>query len=182
MAFGRFRSPIIYRQGSELNKPRLSRPAFKSVAAMSGIQPPGPHCYLAIWLSMPPRSPGARRGCRGRCPLRPDTNLGGTLNSGGRPLAVPRAVYLHQPDLSLPPCARSSGHHCLRSEIAGSGCPVSEHGRRDFPVAGPRTLWRHHLRLRNHGPEYAAQWGFPVLIDRCGVLAGPRQMGRVDQE
>jgi len=29
--------------------------------------------------------------------------------------------------------------------------------------------------------EYAAAFGFPVWIDRCGVLAGPGQFGRIDQ-
>jgi CDP-paratose 2-epimerase len=29
--------------------------------------------------------------------------------------------------------------------------------------------------------EYAAAFGFPVWIDRCGVIAGPGQFGRIDQ-
>lgn len=29
--------------------------------------------------------------------------------------------------------------------------------------------------------EYAAQYGYPAVIDRCGVIAGPGQFGKVDQ-
>jgi CDP-paratose 2-epimerase len=29
--------------------------------------------------------------------------------------------------------------------------------------------------------EYAAAFGFPLWIDRCGVIAGPGQFGRIDQ-
>jgi CDP-paratose 2-epimerase len=51
-----------------------------------------------------------------------------------------------------------------------------------FPLDGPRSLYgatklAGELLLQ----EYVYNYGLPALINRCGVLAGPWQMGRVDQ-
>lgn len=51
-----------------------------------------------------------------------------------------------------------------------------------FPLDGPRSLYgasklAGELLLR----EYAYSFGMPAVVNRCGVLAGPWQMGRVDQ-
>jgi CDP-paratose 2-epimerase len=51
-----------------------------------------------------------------------------------------------------------------------------------FPLDGPRSVYgatklAGELLLQ----EYAFSYGMPVLIDRCGLLAGPWQMGKVDQ-
>lgn len=52
----------------------------------------------------------------------------------------------------------------------------------DFPLEGPRSLYGatklcSELLLQ----EYGAMYGLRFLINRCGVLAGPWQMGKVDQ-
>ena len=63
-----------------------------------------------------------------------------------------------------------------RFELAGPG--VSE----TFPLEGPRTLYGATKLAAEHlVTEYAAAFGLPTVIDRCGVIAGPWQMGRVDQ-
>ena len=54
--------------------------------------------------------------------------------------------------------------------------------REDFPLAGPRSLYgasklAGELLLQ----EYVFQYGLKGLINRCGLLAGPWQMGKVDQ-
>jgi len=51
-----------------------------------------------------------------------------------------------------------------------------------FPLDGPRSLYgasklSGELLLQ----EYAYSYGMPAMIDRCGVLTGPWQMGKVDQ-
>jgi CDP-paratose 2-epimerase len=52
----------------------------------------------------------------------------------------------------------------------------------DFPLAGPRTLYgATKLAAELLIAEYGARFGFPTVVDRCGVIAGPWQMGRVDQ-
>ena len=59
-----------------------------------------------------------------------------------------------------------------------SGRGVAE----DFPLEGPRTLYgATKLAAELLVTEYAAAYGLPTVIDRCGVIAGPWQMGKVDQ-
>jgi CDP-paratose 2-epimerase len=51
-----------------------------------------------------------------------------------------------------------------------------------FPLEGPRTLYgTTKLAAELLITEYAANFAVPAVIDRCGVIAGPWQMGRVDQ-
>jgi CDP-paratose 2-epimerase len=51
-----------------------------------------------------------------------------------------------------------------------------------FPVTGARTLYgATKLAGELLAAEYAEAFGLRTVIDRCGVLAGPWQMGRVDQ-
>jgi CDP-paratose 2-epimerase len=52
----------------------------------------------------------------------------------------------------------------------------------EMPLSGVRSLYGAsklcaELILR----EYAAQYDLPAIIDRCGVIAGPWQLGKVDQ-
>ncbi len=52
----------------------------------------------------------------------------------------------------------------------------------DFPLRGPRTLYgatKYAAEIMVE--EYSRQFGLEALVDRCGVLAGPWQMGKVDQ-
>jgi len=59
----------------------------------------------------------------------------------------------------------------------------SSHGvLEDFPLTGARSIYgatklASELLLQ----EYAFAYGMPVLINRCGIIAGPWQMGKVDQ-
>jgi CDP-paratose 2-epimerase len=63
-----------------------------------------------------------------------------------------------------------------RFELEGAG--VAE----DFPLEGPRTLYGATKLAAEHLiTDYAAVAGLPTIIDRCGVIAGPWQMGKVDQ-
>ena len=51
-----------------------------------------------------------------------------------------------------------------------------------FPLAGARTLYgATKLCSELLIEEYAATYGLRAVIDRCGVVAGPWQMGKVDQ-
>jgi CDP-paratose 2-epimerase len=64
-------------------------------------------------------------------------------------------------------------------EIPGlSPAGVSER----FPLEGPRTLYgATKLAAELLLAEYASNFGIRTVIDRCGVIAGPWQMGKVDQ-
>jgi CDP-paratose 2-epimerase len=52
----------------------------------------------------------------------------------------------------------------------------------DFPLTGTRTLYgATKLSAELLIEEYRAAYGMHAVIDRCGVIAGPWQMGKVDQ-
>jgi CDP-paratose 2-epimerase len=52
----------------------------------------------------------------------------------------------------------------------------------EFPLAGARTLYgATKLSAELLVAEYGDAFGVPTVIDRCGVIAGPWQMGKVDQ-
>ncbi len=62
-------------------------------------------------------------------------------------------------------------------EGAGAG-GISER----FPLQGARTLYgATKLSAEHLIEEYAADAGLRAVVDRCGVVAGPWQMGKVDQ-
>lgn len=51
-----------------------------------------------------------------------------------------------------------------------------------FPLAGARTIYgTTKLAAELLVAEYAAGFGLPTVVNRCGVIAGPWQMGKVDQ-
>jgi CDP-paratose 2-epimerase len=64
-------------------------------------------------------------------------------------------------------------------ELPGaSAAGISE----DFPLAGARTLYgTTKLAAELLLEEYRAAYGLRAVIDRCGVVAGPGQMGKIDQ-
>ncbi len=52
----------------------------------------------------------------------------------------------------------------------------------EFPLSGPRTLYgATKLSAEIIALEYAEMYDIPVVINRCGIIAGPWQMGKVDQ-
>jgi CDP-paratose 2-epimerase len=66
--------------------------------------------------------------------------------------------------------------HAQPAGITAEG--VSEHFSTDPPISlyGAAKLASEHIAL-----EYGSAFGFPVWINRCGVLAGAGQFGRADQ-
>ena len=63
--------------------------------------------------------------------------------------------------------------------VAGVGpAGISE----DFPMSGARTLYgATKLSAEHLIEEYADAFGLRAVVNRCGVIAGPWQMGKVDQ-
>jgi CDP-paratose 2-epimerase len=52
----------------------------------------------------------------------------------------------------------------------------------DFPMEGHRTLYgATKLAAELLMEEYATAFDLPVVVNRCGVIAGPGQLGKVDQ-
>lgn len=75
--------------------------------------------------------------------------------------------------------------HPTRFELSpGQDVPgLSEHGVAEtLRLDGARTLYgATKLSAELLTAEYAETYGLPTTIDRCGVIAGPWQMGKVDQ-
>lgn len=52
----------------------------------------------------------------------------------------------------------------------------------DFPMSGPRTMYgATKLASELLIEEYHAMYGLRTIVNRCGVISGPWQMGKVDQ-
>jgi CDP-paratose 2-epimerase len=75
----------------------------------------------------------------------------------------------------------SGDRFVVRAGVQGTGW--SEHGiSTDFPLAGARSLYgATKLAAEILIEEYRALYGLTAIVNRCGVLTGPWQMGKVDQ-
>ena len=116
-------------------------------------------------------------------------NLIGTLN-------LLEYCRQHQSGLILLSTSRVYSIHQLRSvplkEVDNAYCPdltqdlpagVSEHGiAESFSTAAPISIYgATKLSAEVMAAEYALAYGFPLRINRCGVMAGAGQFGRPDQ-
>jgi CDP-paratose 2-epimerase len=72
-----------------------------------------------------------------------------------------------------------------RFELSGRQVVVGASSRgiaESFPLEGARTLYgATKLSAELLISEYAVAYGLNAVVDRCGVIAGPWQMGKVDQ-
>ena len=145
----------------------------------------------ADWLIDAAANPSVLAGVDGKSSSRQvvEHNLHGTVNlleycrrhAAGCVLLSTSRVY------SIPPLA------ALPVELAGEAfrlqpgmslpTGVSAEGvREDFSVAAPVSLYgATKLASETLALEYGASFGFPVWVNRCGVLAGAGQFGRADQ-
>jgi CDP-paratose 2-epimerase len=87
------------------------------------------------------------------------------------PIAPLRALPL---DVAGSRLAIGAGRHGAGWSAAG----IAE----SFPLDGPRSLYgATKLASELLITEYASTYAMPAVINRCGVIAGPWQMGKVDQ-
>jgi CDP-paratose 2-epimerase len=178
----------LYRRGSELNLPRLEEAGVEFVRG--DVREPDD------LSSVPPLSaliecsaePSVMSGVDGDTGYLLHTNLTGAYNC----LELARrdgafVVFLStsrvypvapQVDLKLDE-APTRFEIAAEQELPGvSPAGISER----FPLDGARTLYgATKLAAELLIEEYRAGFGVPAVIDRCGVIAGPWQMGKVDQ-
>lgn len=193
----------LYRKGSELNRDRIVAEGVTfvrgDVRERSAFDIPP--CDLIVDAAA---EPSVLAGRGEDVPYLLDTNLGGTLNvleaarrwnaallfiSTSRvfPVEALRAIPLRATEDRFEVVAEAGALNAdlrsptsdLRSPISGcSPAGISE----VFPLEGWRTLYGStKLASEIMAREYAAQFGLRVMVDRCGVLCGPWQMGKVDQ-
>ncbi len=178
----------LRRSGVELNVPRLKAAGVRflhgDVRNMVDLESIGRVDLIVDCSADPSVLAGYSRDPR----YVVETNLGGTLNclelarryDAGIMFQSSSRVYPVLPMNSLP-YHEDSTRFCLDPNQTTQG--VSAEGiTEDFTLFGARSLYgatklcSEHLLL-----EYKEMYEIPVIINRCGVLSGPWQMGRVDQ-
>jgi len=178
----------LYRRGSELNLPRLQEAGIEFVKG--DVREPedlGRFGALAALIECS-AEPSVMSGVDGDTSYLLHTNLTGAYNclelarrAGAFLLFLSTSrVYPVAPQLELV-LEETETRFELAAEqpLAGaSAAGISE----DFPLAGARTLYgTTKLAAELLIEEYRASFGLRAVVDRCGVIAGPWQMGKVDQ-
>lgn len=145
----------------------------------------------ADWVIDAAANPSVLAGVDGKQSSRQvvEHNLLGTINlleycrrhSAGCVLLSTSRVYSIPPLAALPVEAWNGAFRLTKGAALPPG--VSEAGVGEaFSVAPPVSLYgATKLASETLALEYGASFGFPVWINRCGVLAGAGQFGRPDQ-
>ena len=179
------------RAGSELNRGALTRLGVKLIHGDIRVASDFESLEPVDWVIDAAANPSVLAGVDGRTSSRQliEHNLLGTVNileyckrvGAGFILMSTSRVY-SIPPLALAPVRERDGAFALApgEELpAGlSGAGVDER----FSTAPPVSLYgASKLASETLALEYGESFGFPVWINRCGVLAGAGQFGRADQ-
>jgi len=178
----------LHRRGSELNLPRLREGGVQflhgDVREPDDLRSAGPFSALVECSA----EPSVMAGSDGATSFLMRTNLLGAyhcLEEAARQHA--QVVFLSTSRVYpvAPINALAHREAVTRFELldeqqtrGASAQGVTE----DFPMSGARTLYgASTLGAELLVTEYAESFGLPTVINRCGVVAGPWQMGMVDQ-
>jgi CDP-paratose 2-epimerase len=178
----------LHRPGSELNPPRLEQAGVRFVRG--DVREPGDLAQFGTVSALLECSaePSALSGLDGDTAFVFETNLVGAYNclelarrQGSFLLFLSTSrVYPVEPlnQLSYEEGERRFELAAEQAIPGASAAGISE----DFPLAGARTLYgTTKLAAEMLIEEYREMFGLPAAVDRCGVIAGPWQMGKVDQ-
>jgi CDP-paratose 2-epimerase len=179
------------RPGSETNREPLERLGarvitadLRDAAAMQALP-------ASDFVLDAAANPSVLAGVDGRTSSRElvDHNLGGTVNlleyckqhEAGFILLSTSRVYAIAPLAALPVVVE---HNAFRPDPrAGLPAGLTAAGLDEtFPTTAPVSLYgATKLASEALALEYGETFGFPVFVNRCGVLAGAGQFGRADQ-
>ncbi len=178
----------LYRRGSELNLPRLK--AGDVAFAHADVRHGDDLARIGRIDALVECSaePSVLAGTDGDTRFLVDTNLVGAYNCLELAAAHGAQVIFLSTSRVYPVAAQERlvvSEAATRFELAdeqpvpgASAAGIAEH----FPLAGARTLYgATKLAAELLIAEYADARGLPTTIDRFGVVAGPWQMGKVDQ-
>ncbi len=177
----------LMRRGSELNLPRLREAGVAfvhgDVREQADLAAAGPFDAMVECSAEPSVLAGF-----GDPSYSVQTNLFGAFNCLERARAEEAfvvflstsRVYPVAPQLELALEEGPTRFELAESQpVAGAGPAGISEG---FPIAGARTLYvATKLSAELLIEEYADAFGLRAVINRCGVIAGPWQMGKVDQ-
>tara|TARA_B100000315_G_C14584369_1_gene592119 strand:- start:718 stop:1803 length:1086 start_codon:yes stop_codon:yes gene_type:complete len=182
----------LYRPGSELNLPRLDEQGITfikgDVRNPSDIAKLGEVDVLLDCAAEPSvlAGHGSDRDDKARYVI--DTNFLGTVNClehlrnfGGRIIFLSSSRVYSMAALREIPLPDKNGRFNPDTGAVGPGW--SEAGvNENFSAAGSRTLYgASKLAAEMMIEEYAEMYGIEAVIYRSGVIAGPWQMGKVEQ-
>ncbi len=179
------------RPGSEHNRSRLKQMGVTlyhgdiRLASDFDALPP------VDWVIDAAANPSVLAGIDGQISSRQlvEHNLQGTVNileyckrhGAGFILISTSRVYSIQPLAALPVVPSNAGF-CLRADQPLPTGVSVEGVNESFSTAPPISLYGStKLASEILALEYGETFGFPVWIDRCGVLAGAGQFGKADQ-
>jgi CDP-paratose 2-epimerase len=181
----------LIRPGSELNRGELRNLGIQlthgDLRQRSDLETL-PHCD---WVIDAAANPSVLAGVDGKSSPRQlsEHNLGGTLNileycretKAGLILLSTSRVYSVKDLAELPMREANSSFELDTSKVAVKG--VSAAGIDEtFSTRAPISLYgATKLASEVMALEYGATFGFPVWINRCGVLAGAGQFGTAEQ-
>jgi CDP-paratose 2-epimerase len=132
--------------------------------------------------------PSVQAGLAGGASYMINTNLLGTIHCLDHARAYGAAFIFLSTSRVYPiaalrdlPLASDAARFAIREGAPGLGW--SAHGiDEEFPLIGSRSLYgAAKLSSELMITEYVAMYGLRAVINRCGVLTGPWQMGKVDQ-
>ncbi len=182
----------LMRAGSEINRSRLRRLGIEFVhgdirlASDFDALPPD-----ANWVIDAAASSSVLAGVRGQLNSRQlfEHNLASIVNvleyckryNAGMVLLSSSRVYSIAKLRSLP--LKTEGNAFQLDDTAALPAGVSKNGICvDFSTSTPVSLYGcTKLASEMIALEYCSAFGFPVWVDRCGVLAGAGQFGTIDQ-
>jgi CDP-paratose 2-epimerase len=178
----------LYRRGSDLNLPRLEEAGVEFVRG--DVREPDDLARFDKLDAIVECSaePSAISGMDGDTSYLVHTNLTGAYNclelarrAGAQVVFLSSSrVYPVEPQLALAlEEAETRFELAAEQPLPGaSAAGIAE----DFPLGGARTLYgTTKLAAELLIEEYRAAFGLRAVVDRCGVIAGPWQMGKVDQ-
>ncbi|HEY1685285.1 MAG TPA: NAD-dependent epimerase/dehydratase family protein [Tepidisphaeraceae bacterium] len=178
----------LKRRGSELALARLASGGVKFVHGdirnPADIEGVGPFDLLLECSA----EPSVHAGYGGSPAYLIDTNLVGTINCLEAARKCNAAVVFLSTSRVYPiaglrklPLQRTGQRLDIPASASGLGWSAAGIST-EFPLAGSRSLYgATKLASELLIEEYVAMYGLRAVTNRCGVLSGPWQMGKVDQ-
>jgi CDP-paratose 2-epimerase len=179
------------RPGSETNRSRLRQSGVKLFHGDLRMASDLETLPAADWVIDAAANPSVLAGVDGKSTSRQlvEHNLWSVVNTAeycrrcraGLILLSSSRVYSIPPLAALPVREQNNAFRLDVSQVLPPG--VSEKGvTEQFSVASPVSLYgATKLASETMALEYGATFGFPVWVNRCGVLAGAGQFGTAEQ-
>ena len=178
----------LYRRGSELNLERLDEAGVEFVRG--DVRQPSdlaPFDDVDVLIECS-AEPSVMSGTDGDTSYVYETNLTGAFNclelarrSGCQFIFLSTSRVYPMNGLRRAELVEAETRFELADRQSADGwtsAGVAEH----MPLEGARTFYgTTKLSAEFLAAEFSAQFGVPAVINRCGVVAGPWQMGKVDQ-